>query len=135
VTRKPYDRPPEARTQPWTSSAPQPLLTKTLPAGKGKPVQTQEPTPTGSIPKDAIWHGECKSWWTGGERSHASCCHRTFSSLSAFDQHRKGGRCNDPTTVGLVARQKPYGMLWGWPAPDGGYGALRGAEDPAGDQP
>jgi hypothetical protein len=76
------------------------------------------------IPPNAIRHGACGSWWTGAERSHASCCHRTFSSLTAFDKHRKGGRCNDPESVGLVAREKPYGTLWGNPAPEGGYAAL-----------
>ncbi|ELP67711.1 hypothetical protein STRTUCAR8_08608 [Streptomyces turgidiscabies Car8] len=82
------------------------------------------PTPgCDGIPKNAIVHGACGQWWTGNERSHASCCHRTFSSLSAFDKHRKGGTCNSPDTVGLVSRQKPYGLLWGWPAPEGGMAA------------
>jgi hypothetical protein len=80
---------------------------------------------TNGIPKNAITHGACQQWWTGTERSHAGCCHRTFSSLSAFDRHRKGGRCNDPATVGLVARQMPYGLLWSWPGPDGGMAAAR----------
>jgi hypothetical protein len=92
-------------------------------------VATETPTPTATAlpeqipaPPNAIWHGQCGLWWTGNERSHASCCHRTFSSLSAFEAHRRGLRCNDPATVGLIARAKPYGDLWGWPAPDGGYG-------------
>lgn len=72
-------------------------------------------------PANAIVHGECGRWWTGAERSHASCCHETFSSLSAFEVHRRGLRCNPPETVGLVAREKPFGTLWGWPAPEGGY--------------
>ena len=81
------------------------------------------------IPKNAIVHGACGSWWTGNERSHASCCCQTFSSLTSFDRHRKGGRCNPPEEVGLVARDKPYGTLWGLPAPVGGYGALYGRDD------
>jgi hypothetical protein len=90
----------------------------------------EPPTPgTGDIPKNAIAHGACGKWWTGAERSHASCCHETFSSLSAFDLHRKGGRCNDPAGMGLVAREKPYGTLWGWPAPVGGYGSLHGRDE------
>ena len=84
---------------------------------------------TGDIPKNAIVHGACRRWWTGAERSHASCCHETFSSLSAFEQHRKGGRCNNPADAGLVAREKPYGTLWGWPAPEGGYSVLRGRDE------
>jgi hypothetical protein len=95
-------------------------------------VQTEEPTPQ-QIPPNAIFHGQCGQWWTGAERSHASCCHRTFSSLSAFDRHRKGGRCNDPAAVGLVPREKPFGTLWGWPAPVGGYAGLR-ADEAEGDE-
>jgi len=79
-------------------------------------------------PANAIRHGACKQWWTGAERSHCGGCHRTFTSLTSFEKHRKGLRCNDPTTVGLVARQKPYGELWGLPAPDGGYAGLRSEE-------
>ncbi|MFJ4808529.1 FDXHR family putative zinc-binding protein [Streptomyces longwoodensis] len=82
----------------------------------------EHPTP---IPKNAIWHG-CGNWWTGEERSHCGGCHQTFTSLTSFERHRKGLRCNPPQEVGLVARQKPYGTLWGLPAPEGGYGALHG---------
>jgi hypothetical protein len=34
-----------------------------------------------------------------------------------------------PAAVGLVARDKPFGTLWGWPAPDGGYAAVHGATE------
>ncbi|QCX81203.1 hypothetical protein C9F11_38100 [Streptomyces sp. YIM 121038] len=81
------------------------------------------------IPKNAIVHGACGSWWTGAERSHCGGCCRTFSSLTAFDQHRKGGRCNNPATIALAARQKPHGTLWGWPAPIGGYTGPRTRND------
>lgn len=86
-------------------------------------METPNPAPT-PIPPGAIRHGQCGKWWTGAERSHASCCHETFSSLSAFDAHRRGGQCNDPASVGLVAREKPFGRLWGWPAPEGGYSTI-----------
>lgn len=78
------------------------------------------------IPKNAIVHGACGSWWTGNERSHCGGCCQTYSSLTSFDRHRKGGHCNDPAAVGLVAREKPYGTLWGLPAPVGGYAGLHG---------
>jgi hypothetical protein len=91
------------------------------------PVDTETPTPN-PIPPNAIRHGACKRWWTGAERSHCGGCCRTFSSLTAFERHRRGLRCNDPASVGLVAREKPYGVLWGLPGPDGGYAALRGEE-------
>lgn len=34
-------------------------------------------------------------------RSHCGACHRTFSVISNFDLHRRGGRCVDPAAVGL----------------------------------
>lgn len=80
------------------------------------------------VPKNAIVHGACGSWWTGAERSHCGGCDQTFTGLTAFERHRKGMRCNPPGDVGLVARDKPYGTLWGLPAPEGGYGSLRAAQ-------
>ncbi|MEU4133626.1 FDXHR family putative zinc-binding protein [Streptomyces wuyuanensis] len=87
-------------------------------------MDTQNPN-TSQIPKNAIVHGACGRWWTGTERSHCGGCHETFTGLTAFERHRKGLRCNPPAEVGLVARQKPYGTLWGQPAPEGGYSFLR----------
>lgn len=82
-------------------------------------------------PANAIRHGACESWWTGPGRSHCPACCRTFSGESAADAHRKGAhgvdrRCVDPATVGLVARQMPFGTLWSWPAPvAGGFDVRR----------
>lgn len=78
-----------------------------------------------AIPANAIRHGSCGSWWTGANRAHCSGCCRTFSGESAAGAHRKGSfgidrRCVDPASVGLVARSKPYGVLWSWPAPEAG---------------
>lgn len=111
-------------TQQGTLKASEALTTKYLPAGNGNSAETEDRP----IPPNAIFHGECGKWWTGAERSHASCCHRTFSSLSAFDKHRQGGRCNDPADIGLIARGKPFGELWGWPGPAGGYAALHNGD-------
>jgi hypothetical protein len=86
-------------------------------------MDTQSPRPA-----NAITHGACGQWWTGAERAHCGGCCQTFSSLTSFEKHRRGLRCNDPASVGLVAREKPYGTLWGLPAPVGGYAALRGGE-------
>lgn len=83
------------------------------------------------VPKNAIVHGACGSWWTGEERSHCGGCCRTFTALTSFERHRKGLRCNPPEDVGLVAREKPYGTLWGLPAPVGGYGSLHGRTEAA----
>lgn len=115
-----HNGPADPRTANGTPDTPEALLATNASAGNGHPAALPIPGRNG-IPAQAIVHGACRKWWTGNERSHASCCHETFSSLTAFDRHRKGGQCNDPASVGLVARAKPYGTLWGFPAPEGGY--------------
>lgn len=91
---------------------------------------TQTPPPANSFR-----HGACGSTWTGLSRAHcgAANCHRTFSCDSAADRHRVGipgvdRRCVDPASVGLVARQMPYGLLWSWPAPAAGADPRRAGE-------
>lgn len=84
-------------------------------------------------PAGAIVHGACGGWWTGANRVHCAACHELFSGNSAAGAHRKGSfgvdrRCVDPATVGLVAREMPFGALWSWPAPEAGMRALRGVE-------
>lgn len=69
------------------------------------------------IPENAIVH-TCGAWWTGNERSHCGGCHETFSSLTSFEIHRKGLTCNEPTSVGLVARTAKFGTVWGQRGPD-----------------
>lgn len=80
------------------------------------------PTIQASRPASAI-PCHCGAWWTGLGRSHCPACHLTFSCDSAADKHRIGTfgidrRCAHPADVGLVARTKPYGDLWGWPTSD-----------------
>lgn len=111
---------PEPSASARTLTAPQALLDTNESAGNGNPAESQTP----EIPPNAIFHGECGKWWTGTERSHASCCHETFASLTAFERHRKGLRCNPPESVGLERRDKPYGVLWGNPAPAGGFAGI-----------
>ena len=84
-------------------------------------------------PANAIRHGACGGWWTGVGRAHCPACHETFSGDSAASAHRKGPsgpdrRCVDPASVGLVARPMPYGVLWSWPAPEGGVRLVRTGE-------
>lgn len=83
------------------------------------------PTVQQLLPANAITH-TCGAWWTGLSRAHCAAdgCHRTFSCDSAADKHRIGSygvdrRCADPATVGLVAREMPFGVMWGWPSSDG----------------
>jgi len=58
--------------------------------------------------------GGCDSRWTGLGVCHCSACHRTFTSISAFDQHRSGSHalgarhCLDPGSVGLVPVTKRH---------------------------
>ena len=70
------------------------------------------------LPANANTHS-CGAWWTGMEVSHCGSCHETFSSLTSFDRHqnRAGSEklCRDPQEAGLVAAQKPYGVLWQMP--------------------
>jgi hypothetical protein len=68
------------------------------------------------VPLNAIVHS-CGAWWTGAERSHCGGCHLTFSSLTSFERHRRGLRCNEPASVGLVAREARFGIVWGQPGP------------------
>ncbi len=46
----------------------------------------------------------CGVRWAGSNTCHCGApgCHRTFTGVSAFDLHRRGGQCADPATVGMV---------------------------------
>ncbi|HZP49658.1 hypothetical protein [Actinocrinis sp.] len=87
------------------------------------------------IPAEAIRHS-CGQWWTGTRVAHCGSvnCHRTFSSTTAFDRHQRnkpdgGVECLNPATVGLVPVEKPYGVLWSWPASDRNPHAAKGDDD------
>jgi hypothetical protein len=70
--------------------------------------------------------GRCGAEWTGYSTCHCSAagCHRTFTSITAFDAHRTGSHANgerhclDPATVGLVPVTKTYWTGWGNPGED-----------------
>lgn len=58
---------------------------------------------------------KCGARWTGLRAAHcAAHCHRTFASAGAFDRHRRGGKCAEPSDAGLVLGR---GDRWGYPAP------------------
>lgn len=97
----------------------------------------------GARPPGANTHA-CGAWWTGSRTSHCAGanCHRTFSSITAFDRHQRnrpsgGVECVDPASVGLVAVRKPYGVLWSLPVNGAGNPHARLATDavPAGNAP
>lgn len=42
----------------------------------------------------------CGARWSGARTAHCGgTCHRTFSGVSTFDAHRRGGRCVDPEVL------------------------------------
>ena len=66
----------------------------------------------------------CGARWIRPGACHCAGCHETFTGISAFDAHRRDGKCHDPATltnskgrpVGLVRRQDASGcLMWGWP--------------------
>jgi hypothetical protein len=44
----------------------------------------------------------CGKAWTGHSRCHCGACHQNFSSVSAFDKHRRDFHCRPPGECGLV---------------------------------
>ena len=70
-----------------------------------------------------IYHAACGKWWTGLGVHHCGGCHRSFSGLRAFTQHRvtpEGGEpgeheCVDPSTVGLERVESRKFECWGYP--------------------
>ena len=62
----------------------------------------------------------CKTTVRHGERiGCCSGCGLLFSSTAAHDRHRKGQRCNEPESVGLVAKTPkghPNVVMWGMPS-------------------
>jgi hypothetical protein len=48
--------------------------------------------------------GRCAARWTATRAAHCAGCHRTFSTVSGFDKHRRDGGCLEPAAVGLELR-------------------------------
>lgn len=53
--------------------------------------------------------GSCRA--PSPSQAHCAVCHRTFSGVSYFDDHRRDGCCIDPTGLGLT----DDGGLWSTP--------------------
>jgi hypothetical protein len=58
--------------------------------------------------------GGCAEVWTGLRTAHCAACNQTFIGPSSFDMHRPG-RCLTPSELGLGARERPWGVVWGRP--------------------
>jgi len=56
---------------------------------------------------------------TNAPPGHSRCvcrsCGETFSGLTAFDKHRRGGRCLDPAELGMEIKMGAKGSWWGLP--------------------
>lgn len=39
--------------------------------------------------------------WVGTNKCHCASCCQTFSTVSNFDRHRKGGECLPPESAGM----------------------------------
>jgi hypothetical protein len=79
--------------------------------------------------------GRCPARWAGSNTAHCASCHRTFSSPSAFDDHRirntVAGGCIDPAKAGMVEHQRVGYSVWGYPSDEGAadrFSALRAAQ-------
>jgi hypothetical protein len=90
-----------------TNTSPQPDLF-------GGPVRA----PAREKPPPSLIVCGCGSHWTGLSACHATCCHRTFSGISAFDQHRLRGHCCDPESHGLAPISRAHWSGWGYPGDD-----------------
>lgn len=58
---------------------------------------------------------KCGARWAGIRTAHCTGvgCHATFSGPAAFDEHRRGGQCSPPATVGLVSADRAGYQVWG----------------------
>lgn len=83
------------------------------------------PDSRADTPQPYLRHGcgRCGSRWAGLSAAHCGSCHSTFSSVTGFDRHRKGGECVEPVSVGLVWKERPGYAVWAQPG--GGEEAVR----------
>jgi hypothetical protein len=58
---------------------------------------------------------KCGKRWAGSATAHCPSCHETFTVVSAFDRHRRGGSCVDPAGIGLHSYQRIGYVAWGHP--------------------
>jgi hypothetical protein len=59
----------------------------------------------------------CGARWAGTVTAHcAGDCHRTFSGVGPFDEHRRDGKCLDPATLGMTLMPGRAYECWGRPS-------------------
>lgn len=58
----------------------------------------------------------CGAWWTGQNTSHCTACHETFTGITAFDAHHRGGHKHPSTMEALALIDRAHGQkVWGYP--------------------
>jgi hypothetical protein len=70
-------------------------------------------------------HSRCGATWGGMNTAHCAGCCTTWTGVTAFDTHRKGGVCATPESIGMVQTGRDYpcyglpsdGTSW-WPTGD-----------------
>ena len=50
----------------------------------------------------------CGASWAARTWAHCGGCHATFSGITTFDAHRRGGTCLAPADVGLELRNGAF---------------------------
>jgi hypothetical protein len=50
----------------------------------------------------------CSAEWGGMNTAHCARCHTTFTGITAFDAHRRGGICIPAESVGLSRTNRAY---------------------------
>lgn len=71
---------------------------------------------------------KCGSRWGGANTAHcAAQCHLTFTSPTAFFEHRRGGLCVDPASAGLYEHTRIGYTAWGYQTDDEAVARLRGS--------
>lgn len=67
-------------------------------------------------PRGSVGHcGGCDAAWNALSVAHCATCHRTFTTVGAFDRHRRNGHCLDPDEIKQLVRKFRAGReVWGW---------------------
>lgn len=60
----------------------------------------------------------CGARANGRAYAHCAKCHETFSGVTGFDRHRRGGECLDPATIGMIRTTRFGWTRWQSPGPD-----------------
>jgi len=51
---------------------------------------------------------KCHERWVSMKAAHCTGCHQMFKSVSGFDKHRVGMKCNDPDDLGMQMDERGF---------------------------